>query len=412
MRRLVAGEGAGKQRMGMDKRLDAILDVPEGNLRDLLHVLGDPEFTHPFRLGGKLTRLGAATDELRFMARYGRKVHDALKDAPRNFFPHLLERLRGLDDAAADDLVRQVMDAGTPVKREAVLGDMPPRPPARRPARHGRADPNDPKWPEYQRKAREFLTDPAENRQAKLRGQVALDDAVEALATVLQVRDRVSLRWEAHQNLPYEQKLRILQDLDDIARQGGLATGWINNARGRVAEALFAPGGGLHQQRIPNPVHDAPSGGPGFTRLDGKYGPKERPGSTSGKAEWVEVKSDLVDMPGRLGEPNAEAVAIARKYAAEGRQDWDGLQASPATSDDRLVIRFAREPDLPTQKAMRDVLFSPDSPFDAVAFGDDWHPRPNDDRPKGRTRAEVTGTGGAPAPEPVLAGAGGGVDPP
>ena len=163
--------------------------------------------------------------------------------------------------------------------------------------------------------------------------------------------------------------------------QGDLITIWVNQVRGRVGEALYAPHGGIKQINVPNPLHPAASGKPGITRLDDRFEPGERTGSTSGVREWVEVKTDILDDSGR---------AIARGYAADGLADWDGLLSNSSTRDDRIVIQFARRPpDGPTRQAMLDELFSMRSPFSAVRFGDEpWIERPSD-RPMPPIRSEL-----------------------
>jgi hypothetical protein len=405
--RLIGAKGAKSTPMGIESRLDALDGVPDANLRDFLIWVGREEWQHPHGMGvGRLTKVGAATDELRFMVRYGREVYNEVK-APRDVFEKLMAHLHTLDDAAADAFVKEMVAAGSTVPRERLL-NMPKRPPARRSSRHGRADPKDPRWPEYVAQARAFLS--ATNDKGRLRKdmidpKVDFETAVEAYATVLQVGGRVTARWEAHQNLPHAQKLRILQDLDDIGRHGGLPDTWINNARGDVAEALFAPGGGRKQISIPNPEHPAPGGGPGRTQLDGVYEPGKRPKSDSPVREWVEVKSDVIDVPGKQGRANADAVRLARGYARDGLEDWDALRANPGMKDDRIVIHFVRTPDAVTQEAMLKVLFGPDSPFAAVGFGKDWHNRPSmDNMPKGfaeRQAATIPVPAGTPTPVPV-----------
>src|SRR5262249_61500809 len=106
--------------------------------------------------------------------------------------------------------------------------------------------------------------------------------AVEAHAKIQQIKERVEASWEKHQKeLSYEAKLRILQEIDDVGRNGGLYPTWISNDRGAVAERLFAPGGGLRQKRIENPLHPAINSkgeqATGYTRLDGSYAPRTRP---------------------------------------------------------------------------------------------------------------------------------------
>ena len=411
--RLMQGSGAAKP-MGVEKRLRVLEGVPGENLRDFLRWVGREEWQHPHAMGDKrLLKVGNATDELKFMTRYGQETYHELSK-PRGLFERLMERLRGLDDAAADGLVKEMIEAGSPVPREKVLG-MPKRPPARRRTTHGRADTKDPKWNGYLERARAFLNGKSDSgpgaRKEHLRpdkdGVVDFEAAVEAYATVTQVSERVTTRWEQHQKLSYDQRLRILQDLDDAAAAGGLPYTWINNLRGDVGEALFAPGGGRRQTSIPNPDHPAKSGAPGRSQLDGVYEPAgtkgQRPGSTSPVREWVEVKTDLIDYPGKNGRPNSRAVQTAHAYAEGGLQDLDALRRNPGTENDRLVIRFARKPaDKATEAAMLEILHGPDSPFSSVGFGDVWHDRPSGNKLplpiEERRAAEAAAAAASPAP--------------
>jgi hypothetical protein len=401
--RLIAGAGS-KSPMSMDKRLTALEDVPDVNLRDFLIWVGREEWQHPHGMGpARLKQVARATDELRFMVRYGQDTYTELKK-PRPVFERLMTHLSQLDDAAADAFVKDMLAAGSAVPRERML-KMPERRAPARTTRHGRADTKDPAWPDHLKEAREFLE--ASNDKGPRRkllkpdadGNVDFEAAVLAYATVQQVSKRITDRWQAQQKLKYASKLRILQDLDDIARAGGLPDTWINNARGDVAEALFAPGGGRKQISIPNPDHPAAGGGPGRTQLDGVYQPGERPLSTSPVREWVEVKSDLIDLPGKAGAANSHSVGLARKYAKGGLQDWDALRANPSMQDDRIVIHFVRKPDAATIEAMKAILLGPDSPFAAVGFGDQWHNRPSmDNLPKGFKERQA-----AAAPDPAEA---------
>ena len=372
--------------MNIEKVLKSINGVPESNLRNLLRVLGDEKWTkHPQQMGPDgIAALGKKTDTLHFIERFGMDAYKELnKSRPnRKVFNELLEVLKNLDDVDAAAKVKEVLDARTPVKREKAL-DMPDRPPPRRASRYARADKTEAgNWSHYEKEAREFFTKPPDGakRRALLAPDTDLDAAIEARATIEQMRERYSVRWERFQELSYEARRKILDDIDDIGRSGGLYTTWVTNARGAIAERLFAPGGGLNQRQIPNPLHPhidkTGKATPGFTRLDGSYPPGKRPETELNVREWVELKSDEISLPGKNGQPNAAAVAIARGYAREGKQDWDALKANYSTRGDELVIHFTKKPDDVTLEAMKKVLFAPDSPFVAVCFGDKWHNRP------------------------------------
>ncbi len=364
--------------MSPEAAVKAINGVPAESLRDLMRVFGDPNWTyHPHAMGPEgIVNFAKKADELRFIARYGLEARNELtrNRDHRKVFGHLLEALHDLDDVAGAELVQKVLAERTPVKREKAL-DLPAR---RRHAglrSRGVA-------PEYLERSAAWMT---EDRQRHLRpvdGTVDVAKAIEAHAKIQQIKDRIEASWEKHQaSLSYEAKLRILQEIDDIGRNGGLYPTWISNDRGAVAERLFAPGGGLRQKRIENPLHPAinAKGEPttGYTRLDGSYAPGTRPHTTLNVKEWVEIKSDEISLPGRNGQPNTQAVATARGYAAAGLQDWHGLQANHSTRGNALVIHFTKKPaDAATRKAMLAELFATNSPFEAVGFGDEWENRP------------------------------------
>jgi hypothetical protein len=351
---------------GNAKLLDVILRVPEENLGPLLRALGDPAFPHPQGYGhDKLIKLGEDPGLLEFIGEHGYEVWGELVGSPE-VGARLRKRLSDAPDAAARDaLVAQLLEEPSTVARERILGIE--RPPPRRPLTEAKANEKDPSWPKYLSDAK---------RVVGAQGEAA----IRAYATILQVRDRITASWAKHQALPQATKERLLDQLDRIGVQGGLPTGLVNNARGRVGEALFAPHGGVKQVTLPNPLHPAKSGGPGFTRLDDRFEPGERPGSTSGVREWVEVKTDLIGGAPRRGDVNQSAVATAERYAAGGLADWHALLANASTRTDRVVIQFARKPGDPnTRQAMIDKLFSTDSPFSAIRFGDEpWLERPAD----------------------------------
>ena len=210
-------------------------------------------------------------------------------------------------------------------------------------------------------------------------GQVDVAKAVEAHAKIQQIKDRVEASWEKHQTeLSYEAKLRILQEIDDIGRNGGLhPTG--SNERGAVASGCSPPaaacGRSGSRTRCIRPSTARVRRRPVYeTRRS--YAPGTRPHTTLNVKEWVEIKSDEISLPGRNGRPTPRRWRRPRLRAA-GLQDWHGLKANHSTRNDALVIHFAKKPaDAATRQAMLAELFASNSPFEAVGFGDEWHNRP------------------------------------
>jgi hypothetical protein len=207
--------------------------------------------------------------------------------------------------------------------------------------------------------------------------------AIEALATLRQVRDRIVENWRGNQELPYETKAGILKQVDEIGEKGDLQYGWINNIRGRISEALFGPHGGGNQQTIPNPLHPVvpknppdPSAPPkppkwGLSRLDDLFGPRERRPDVE-QRQWLEEKSSRIDGPPTSKGINWDAVADSRKHTKEGRADWDGLLTNDWTREDGIVIHYAFKPVNEATKAeMLKELLGPESAFSAVQFGDE-----------------------------------------
>ena len=372
----------GRKAMSNAKILDIIALVPTDNLPAWLRVIGDPAFQHPQAYGrDPLIRLGQDTARLNFIGEFGYGTWGELGGS-RPLWERLQERLAAQPDAAERRaLVDALVAEPSTVARERMLGIE--RPPPRRPLTQAQANERDPAWKTYLSDAQRFM-----DNHAGLRGPrsgkaygTGNERAIRAWATLLQVRDRITAAWADHQGLPQATKERILDQIDALGVQGDLITIWVNQVRGRVGEALYAPHGGIKQINIPNPLHPAASGRPGITRLDDRFEPGERPGSTSGVREWVEVKTDILDDSGR---------AIAKGYGADGLADWDGLLSSSSTRNDRIVIQFARRPpDGPTRQAMLAELFSMRSPFSAVRFGDEpWIERPSD-RPMPPIRSEL-----------------------
>ena len=186
----------------------------------------------------------------------------------------------------------------------------------------------------------------------------------------MHLRDRITGSWGEHQKLSYEQKVRLLNGMDRLGADAGLATTWTVGARGAVAEALFAPQGGRNQVSLPNPRHPTASGRPGRTRLDGFFEAGRRAGNAV--KQWLELKSD------RIHESPERALAAARAYAREGLMDWHALKDGAATASDGIVIHFVRKPAAGAEAGMLKVLFGAESPFSAVRFGDGpWIERPD-----------------------------------
>src|SRR6185312_7160882 len=254
-------------------------------------------------------------------------------------------------------------------------------------------DKSDPQaWKKYQDDALAFIKDPEHAKSINpstgepysAMTDVQLAKFVEARATLLQIKDRFAdpAGYKQFQKLSQEQKLRILDQMDDVAEVAGVRSQW--NPRARVAEALYVPGGGFGQKSIRNKAFPSASGGTGWTRLDGKFGPGERTNGTPakpegqplnpGQTEWIEFKSNKTLTEG-----------LAEKHAEEGFQDWHALLGDDKLKSDGLVIWYAREPPPAVKAKMVAKLLGPDSPFRAVRFGHgDWIPRTDPNMPTPR----------------------------
>ena len=409
--------------MATDTILEVLLDVPAENLGPLLRLIGDPASPHPQASRRRLIDLGGDTETLQFVEQHGYEALETLS-ADRKLWQALRERLESEefrnDPARRAAEIEALMEAGSTAARKRALGIKRAKPRRRlkldeevQDLLEGtpeRSASTKTEWDEYLADARKVIV---KERAQPLRRP--LDDSAAprtALARLLRIREHVQAAMEhpetagRYQGLGYREKIAILDAMDRIGNDAGLPEQWTTNHRAAVAEALFAPGGGLRQQRLENPEHPAvpkrkkgapepvpgaPAGPPGkgYSRLDGKYGPNERV-KGSGRTEHLELKSDKIDGYAGDGEVNAHAVATAEKYAGQGTQDWHALLANRSTrregavqdifdpAVDGLVIHFVRKPvNEATQTAMLEHLFGPDSAFTAVRFGDGpWIERP------------------------------------
>lgn len=382
--------------------LKILAQFPEEAVGSALRMMADPAFGHPQgfqwnRLLGKRTPDLVAA--LRFADEFGYEAYTALSSAK------LAEPVRNELDAEHDPAIRQarvqeLLDMST-VGREIELGIR--RPPRYRKLTEAKPDTGDPAWKQYVADAKDVMDRNAElagprNKQRYGQGNSA---AIDAYATILQVRDRIRVNWARYQeDLSYDAKIRILDQIDALGAKGDLQHGWVNNLRGSVGEALFGPNGGHGQKRLPNPLHPAkPRAGagtgaaptpaaaprPGFTRLDDSFAPGKRPRGggggppTPGK-EWVEIKTDRIDAAPATGDIARDAVDAAKTYRKDAREDWDALLANAETRNDVIVMQFARKPrNDATRAAMLNELFSKQSPITAVRFGEEaWIERPID----------------------------------
>jgi hypothetical protein len=417
--------------MNTENVLGVLLGVPPENLGAFLRAIGDPAMQHPQGQGKvNLTKLGQDGRKLQFIGEHGvQTLADLRGDTPREklVWQKLWEQLQALktpEERRA--LVQKVLDEPSTVARERMFG-IERRGPARK-VTEAKADPTDPNWPTHVKDAtktvdKNLAVIEARGAKAGKTPAEARAAAIEAYATVLQVTERISGRWQEHQSLSQKTKVGILDQIDALGAQGGLPQGWTNNARGRIGEALYGPHGGLRQTSLPNPLHPVPAAGgkperPGFSRLDDKFGPGERPGSAPGTSDWMEIKTHRIDEAPKKTDVSADAVAIAREHAGEALQDWHALLANQSTRGDGIVIQYAREPhNQATRQAMLDELFGPNSPITAVRFGDGpWiersAARPNSPMPpipKELAAGPIVGTNGkgsAPVIPPVAVPAG------
>lgn len=378
------------------KLLGILEQIPEEAIRSALRVMADPSFGHPqaFRwdslLGKRKPDLVAA---LQFADEFGYEAYTTLSDVK------LAEPLR--KDLAAREgyasrqaRVEQLLDMST-VGREIALGIR--RPPPFRRLTEAKPDTADPAWKDYLADAKDVVDRNAEltgprTKQAYGKGNRA---AIEAYATILQVRDRIISNFARYQKeLSYDAQIGILDQIDALGAKADLQSGWVNNLRGSIGEALFGPNGGQRQKRLANPLHPAkPRAGdqpgtpprPGFTRLDDSFEAGQRPresgsGVPARGKDWVEIKTDRIDAAAGAGDVTRAAVDVAKAYARDAREDWDALLANAETSADNIVMQFARKPRTDaTRAAMLKELFSKDSPIKAVRFGDEsWIERPPD----------------------------------
>jgi hypothetical protein len=339
---------------------DVLATVPPGRMELFLRVVGDPDTPHPRKLGANgLKRLSGSRDELGFIGEHGGKAYAELSD--EKTFPALLEKLRDAEPETAHKLVADMRAAKTHAERLKVLEiEEEVRTPQRA---SGRVAPKKglPGWDKHMEKAAKFAEDHRGQRDRKGRPYNPTDEQIEMLATMLQVRENA----RTNRSLPHDKRVQLLDEFDQLGREAGLQTTWINNLRGNMSEVLFSPSLGAGKNRLKHPDG-------GFTILDYSFESGKRPGSKTGRKEWVEQKSDLITAPEGSDKAFGPAVGRAKRYADDAALDFKALNADDATRGDTILIEFVRRPgNDATQDAMLRALFADGSPLQAVKFADD-----------------------------------------
>jgi len=402
--------GPDVKKLGTRAILDNLEKLPPDALGLALRMFGDPSIGNvpSFRWASVLGKNHADMLEmLHFIDDFGYEPWQRLSKAKiADPLREDLARLHSLEERRAR--VEELLGMST-VEREVALGIR--RPPPFRKLTDLRPI-EDATWSAYREDARDVI-----DRNAELKGPrrkqpygKGNQQAIDAYATILQIRDRVRTHFERYQKeLSQEAKEQLLDRIDALGEKADLQNTWIINLRGSVAEALVGPHGGLAQERLANPLHPAeapkkgqaegpaeapaealpgaPAGAtrPGFTRLDDFYEPGTRPRGTGGGPatpgrEWVEIKSDRIDQGPGGDRVDSDAVGASRRYAKGARADWDALLSNEKTRTrgDGIVMHWVRKPrSQATIDAMLGELFSKDSPIRAVRFGDDpWIERP------------------------------------
>lgn len=348
-------QGAGHA-MSPQTVAEVLAQVPSGRMELFLRVLGDAAMPHPAtsRLGrDRLVRLARSVDELGFVSEFGGGAYGALRG--EKAFRPLLDNLRGLEPEQAHALVDAVRSAKTKAAKLRAAGV---EPPVRTPRRaSGRVAPRTslPGWKEHLDRAKKFAEDHRGQPDRRGRPFTPTDEQIEMLATLYQVREQA----RSSRGLPHDRRVQILDEFDQLGREAGLQTPWINNLRGDLSEALFSPNSGRGKTRLPYP-------GGGVAILDYAFEAGERPGSKTGQKEWVEQKSDLITAPGGSMEAFGPAVGRARRYAGDA-----ALDAKALGPGETILIDFVRRPgNVATEQAMLAELFAPGSPIKAVRFAD------------------------------------------
>ena len=318
--------------------------VPRGRRPDLLH----PRAIGPERL----KKLAESTDRLGFISEFGAKAYNEL-DGQKAFEP-LLENLRDLDPEAAHALVDKVRAARGPRAKLEAAGEEPPEiRPRRATGRVGPDKKDTASWDRNLKRAKDFATDHDGRPDRAGKPYKPSDEQIEMLATMYQLRENAPM----NRKLPHDKRVQMLDEFDQLGREAGLETQWINNLRGGLSESLFSPGGGTNKTRLPHPDG-------GFTILDYVYEPGARPGTKTGGKEWVEQKSDLITAPAGSEKVFAPAVGRARRYVTDAALDMKAVAPG-----ETILIDFVRRPgNAATETAMLDVLFAEGSPIQAVKF--------------------------------------------
>ncbi|MGK5172310.1 hypothetical protein MY526_17665 [Geodermatophilus sp. CPCC 205761] len=338
---------------------DVLAMVPPGRMELFLRVVGDPAMPHPRQLGADgLKRLSGSGDALGFIGEHGGAAYGELRK--EKAFRPLLEKLRGLQPDEAHALVERVRTAKTDTaKLAAVDVEVPTRRPR---VATGRVAANKdlPGWDRHVQRAETFATEHRGQPDRAGRPYDPTPEQIEMLAAMYQLRETAPRST----TLPHEKRVRMLDEFDQLGRDAGLQTQWINNLRGGLSESLFSPSGGRNKTRLAHPDG-------GFTILDYAFEPGARPGSRTGRKEWVEQKSDLITAPPGSDAVFAPAVGRAKRYAQEAGLDMKAIDADAATKGDTILIDFVRPPgNEATRKAMLDTLFAESSPVQAVRFAD------------------------------------------
>lgn len=292
-----------------------------------------------------------------FARAYGGKVLDRLYRLYRwQGLPQVLDQAAAQLEAAATpesrkELIDQLGTAPTTAAVDALLGrPLPPKPARPRlPTKSSMGvDRSATGWKVFRAEERKF---------ADAHGETLTDEQLDLRADLKQVvaaAGRLS-------RLSHASKLEILDRWEALAKQAGVATVWINQRRGALAEALFNPdflkgkvvflkGARQTSYVLGSSILDYQLSHPNFS-------------------EWVEQKSDLIDRgPKQRDGAYDSGVAAASKYLRDAVADATNLPPG-----DKISIDFIRDPGPVTRNRMLTTLFAPGSPIYRVRFGTSWY---------------------------------------
>ena len=357
----IASSGLAKlKNLFNQKNVNSILEATNAEtLIPFLRLINQPYFI-PQRGVDFYKKLAGNVDHISFGRTYGAKtLGNLIKRYRIETLPQILETAELKIESTSSNtervsLIEQLQTQTNPIKINEILGRPNPKPlvrPKKATKKSMGVDRSHSSWKMLRSEAEQFAKDHGEKLTSE---QVDIRADLEQVLFAAKKGDFKRLR------LSTESKIKIIDRFDGLALDSKMPQSLINNKRGSLTEWLFLP--------TPGGKKTSFAGGEVVS-----YGTK---GSTvpdydiphSGFREWVNLKSDIINVGKQSGGVYLAGKSAASKYLKKAK-----IEAANLPSGDKYSIDFIRDPGPVTRSTMIDILINPKSPVYRVKFGDIWY---------------------------------------